>query len=134
MACRDCQYWSEMLAQCLGGGPVQAMCLSPNGPLSGKYTSGTQDCPLYLGGRDELLAVDDPEREEEPDGAEPDEAKNVLTGTHECPDCGQRCFCSCAGCVGVACCHHMTAECEELCWANDEAFGGGPDEDYGDHE
>ena len=30
--CKGCRYWSEMVAHSIGGGPVQAMCLSPASP------------------------------------------------------------------------------------------------------
>lgn len=29
-SCEGCMYWSELLAQAIGGGPVQAMCLHPD--------------------------------------------------------------------------------------------------------
>ena len=32
--CNGCRFWSEMIAQSIGGGPVQALCLSQDGPLS----------------------------------------------------------------------------------------------------
>lgn len=30
MACEGCCYWSEMVAQSIGGDPVEAMCLNDN--------------------------------------------------------------------------------------------------------
>jgi len=56
--CAGCRFWSEMIAQCHGGGPVQAMCLSDDGPLAGKYTSGRQTCSAWKSGH--LGAIDDP--------------------------------------------------------------------------
>ena len=31
--CGGCRYWSEMIAQSIGGREVEAMCLSPDGPV-----------------------------------------------------------------------------------------------------
>jgi len=42
--CTTCSAWSELIAQCLGGGPVQALCLKPDSPMSGKYTTGRHGC------------------------------------------------------------------------------------------
>lgn len=55
--CKGCRYWSEMLAQSLGGGPVQAMCIS-GGKLTGKYTTGRMTCDAWQEGS--LGAVDQP--------------------------------------------------------------------------
>jgi hypothetical protein len=59
--CKGCRYWSEMLAQALGGGPVQAMCLAPDTPaaaMRSKYTSGHMRCDAWASGH--LGAVDEP--------------------------------------------------------------------------
>lgn len=56
--CHGCRFWSEMIAQALGGGPLQAMCLNPDSPMSGKYTSKRQACGNWREGS--LGAVDDP--------------------------------------------------------------------------
>jgi hypothetical protein len=56
--CAGCRFWSEMVAQCRGGGPVEAMCLSNVGPLKGKYTTARQTCPDWESGHHG--AVDDP--------------------------------------------------------------------------
>ena len=56
--CAGCRFWSEMVAQSIGGGPVEALCLADGGPLSGKYTSGKQSCSGWKSGH--LGAVDDP--------------------------------------------------------------------------
>ncbi len=58
MRCENCRFWSERLAQAIGGGPVEAYCLVQGGPLSGKYTAGYQGCEL---GKDRPYgAIDDP--------------------------------------------------------------------------
>lgn len=56
--CGGCRFWSEMVAQAIGGRAVEALCLADGGPLVGKYTTAVMTCagwkPGYLG------AVDDP--------------------------------------------------------------------------
>lgn len=42
--CRDCRYWSEMCAQSIGCGPMEALCLSSSGPHKGKFVRETQSC------------------------------------------------------------------------------------------
>lgn len=56
--CRDCRFWSEMVAQSIGGGAVEALCLAEGGPLSGKYTPGYGTCKGWK--HDLLGKVDDP--------------------------------------------------------------------------
>ena len=57
--CKGCRYWSEMLAQCHGGGSVQAMCIAPAGaPNRTKYTSGHITCASWASG--EFGAIDEP--------------------------------------------------------------------------
>ena len=56
--CAGCRFWSEMVAACHGGGPVLAMCLSDDGPFSGKYTAGRATCTVWKSGH--FGAVDDP--------------------------------------------------------------------------
>jgi len=56
--CKGCRFWSEMIAQAIGGGPVQAMCLAQDGPHSGKYTTGAMRCEKWQEGS--LGAIDDP--------------------------------------------------------------------------
>lgn len=56
--CNGCRYWSEMVAQAIGGGGVQALCLSGDGQLAGKYTYGHQTCAVWKSGHHG--AVDDP--------------------------------------------------------------------------
>lgn len=56
--CAGCKFWSEMLAQSIGGAPVEAMCLSVDGPNHGKYTPRWVMCSAWESG--EAGAVDDP--------------------------------------------------------------------------
>lgn len=56
--CHGCRYWSEMLAQATGGGPLEAMCLVSDGPLSSQYTTKRQTCEKWAEGS--LGAVDQP--------------------------------------------------------------------------
>ena len=56
--CGGCRYWSEMIAQAIGGREVEAMCLSQDGPCAGKYTVATQVCSAYA--RNSAGAVDEP--------------------------------------------------------------------------
>ena len=55
--CAGCRYWSEMLAQAVGGGPVQAMCLG-DGKYRSRYVSARQSCDRWASG--DHGAVDDP--------------------------------------------------------------------------
>jgi hypothetical protein len=56
--CAGCKYWSEMLAQSIGGAPVEAMCLSSDGPMHGKYVTARATCKAWESGEDG--AIDDP--------------------------------------------------------------------------
>lgn len=56
--CKGCRYWSEMVAQSIGGGPVQAMCLSADSPNRSKYTGPSRVCDQWAEGG--LGAVDQP--------------------------------------------------------------------------
>lgn len=56
--CSGCRYWSEMVAQSIGGADVEALCLSPAGPAKGRYVVGTQTCASFA--KNTLGAVDDP--------------------------------------------------------------------------
>lgn len=56
--CHGCRYWSEMLAQAVDGGPMQAMCIANNGPHSGQYTTKRQTCDQWEEGS--LGAIDQP--------------------------------------------------------------------------
>jgi hypothetical protein len=58
--CKGCRYWSEMLAHCGAdtGGSVAAMCLSPDSPKKGIYTTSWMKCDRWASGH--LGAVDEP--------------------------------------------------------------------------
>jgi hypothetical protein len=56
--CSGCRYWSEMIAQSIGGHAVEAMCLAPSGPAQGKYMVGSQTCTSFA--KNTAGAVDDP--------------------------------------------------------------------------
>ena len=56
--CAGCKYWSEMLAQSIGGAPVEAVCLSPNGPNHGQFVPARVTCAAWESGEDG--AVDEP--------------------------------------------------------------------------
>lgn len=48
--CNNCRFWSEMLAQSIGCGPVEAVCLSPNSPFHTKFIGATRTCPAWKSG------------------------------------------------------------------------------------
>lgn len=56
--CRDCRFWSEMCAQSIVGGPIEALCLSGDGPLAGRFVKETSSCPAWKSGH--FGAVDSP--------------------------------------------------------------------------
>jgi len=56
--CEGCRFWSEMVAQAIGGGPIQALCINGKSPLSGKYTTKRMTCEAWQEGS--LGAVDQP--------------------------------------------------------------------------
>ena len=58
MNCENCRFWSQMCAQAVGGGPVEALCLANNGPFSSKYTTGKFRCDGFK--QDLFGKVDDP--------------------------------------------------------------------------
>jgi hypothetical protein len=45
--CENCRYWSQMLAQALDGGPIEAWCLSEDGPKRGRYVRANDHCPSW---------------------------------------------------------------------------------------
>ena len=45
--CGNCRFWSEMVAQSIGGGPMEALCLSETGPKASKYTTGRMSCEMW---------------------------------------------------------------------------------------
>jgi hypothetical protein len=38
MKCKDCRFWSEMIARSIGCGPIEALCLCEESPLKMKMT------------------------------------------------------------------------------------------------
>lgn len=57
--CNGCRFWSEMIAQAIGGRGVEALCLAGEAsPMGGKYTTGQQTCAAWKSGHHG--AVDDP--------------------------------------------------------------------------
>jgi hypothetical protein len=56
--CKGCRYWSEMLAHSIGGGPVEAVCLSRSSTYRGKYMAPSRICTEWASGH--LGAVDEP--------------------------------------------------------------------------
>lgn len=47
--CDGCRFWSEMMAQAIGGA-VEAVCLSGTGPKAGQYTTGRTTCVAWRSG------------------------------------------------------------------------------------
>jgi hypothetical protein len=45
--CENCRFWSQMCAQALDGGPIEALCLSSDGPKKQKYTRANAYCPSW---------------------------------------------------------------------------------------
>lgn len=58
---QGCKYWSEMVAQGLAGRPIEAMCLAPEGPFRGEFTSARGMCVSYSQG----TPVDSPQLQRE---------------------------------------------------------------------
>lgn len=57
--CAGCRFWSEMIAQSLGGGPMEAYCLAPIGsPLAAKFVTAHTTCTAWKSGHHG--AVDEP--------------------------------------------------------------------------
>lgn len=56
--CNSCRYWSEMVAQAFGCGPMEALCLAENGRYSNKYTTGRMSCDKWASNH--FGAVDSP--------------------------------------------------------------------------
>ena len=42
--CNECRFWSEMVARSIGGGAMEALCLTENGPRSSEYTTELMFC------------------------------------------------------------------------------------------
>lgn len=43
-SCGGCRYWSELLAQAIGGGPVEAYCLNDKSPHRQRYVTASRTC------------------------------------------------------------------------------------------
>lgn len=56
--CGNCRFWSEMCAQSIGGGPIEALCLSGDGPKTGRFVSEMSSCRAWKSGH--FGAVDQP--------------------------------------------------------------------------
>lgn len=57
--CEGCRYWSEMMAQSIGCGPIEAVCLSLDGPKRGRYVIARTVCEKWA--HNGLGAVDSPD-------------------------------------------------------------------------
>ena len=68
--CKGCRYWSEMVAQSSGGGPVQALCLSQTSTDPGPYMAPGRTCTEWASGH--LGAIDEP-------GQDPNVYENEVT-------------------------------------------------------
>ena len=56
--CGTCRFWSEMVAQAIGNGPMEALCLSQTGTKAGRYTTARASCEAWKSGH--YGAVDSP--------------------------------------------------------------------------
>lgn len=57
MSCDGCKFWSELIAEAVGGGPLKAMCLNSDSVYSQEMTY--QGCTKFELGP----SIDDPDRE-----------------------------------------------------------------------
>ena len=56
--CSTCRWWSELCAQVMGDGPLEAVCLNGGAQKNGKFTPQNFHCDKW---QDNALgAVDDP--------------------------------------------------------------------------
>jgi len=55
--CRNCRFWSQMCAQSIGCGPIEALCLGAD-KYKGKYTTETMVCDGWKS--DHYGKIDDP--------------------------------------------------------------------------
>ena len=55
--CVNCRYWSQMIAQSVGLGPIEALCLG-EGVYRRKYTTGRMTCDGWKD--DRFGKIDDP--------------------------------------------------------------------------
>ena len=84
--CSGCRFWSEMVAQSMGGGPVEALCLSDDGPKHGKYTTARMSCEKWA--HNHYGAVDAPPNYGEFSRAAYEDEDNGPAGREEYPDNG----------------------------------------------
>ena len=56
MKCESCKFWSELVADCDGDGPIEAMCLCEGGPNYGAMTTEHDVCLCHTKG----MAIDMP--------------------------------------------------------------------------
>jgi len=56
--CAKCRFWSEMCAQSIGCGPMEALCLKEGGPKCSRMTTESSSCPEWASSHHG--AVDDP--------------------------------------------------------------------------
>jgi hypothetical protein len=45
--CETCRYWSQMCAQALDAGPIEALCLAADGPKLAQFTRANFHCPAW---------------------------------------------------------------------------------------
>lgn len=50
MTCEKCYFWSEMVAQSIGCGPVEAMCLNDNSDYYQEMTAWKSRCDDFEDG------------------------------------------------------------------------------------
>lgn len=84
--CQSCRYWSEMIAQASGSGPVTALCLNSKSEQSGKWVTGASRCEAWVDGP--YGAVDQPGGDPYSDAFELD--AYVPDYNHSCEVCGQK--------------------------------------------
>lgn len=57
--CGNCFFWSDMCARSIGCGPVEAVCLSPDGTENGKWKMAKHSCDKWTPIPDDGLGVSD---------------------------------------------------------------------------
>jgi len=50
-ACETCLYWSDLVAEQTGNGPLMALCENPDGPKASRMTAGRDTCPKWAPAR-----------------------------------------------------------------------------------
>ncbi len=88
MNCETCRFWSDKLAQAMGG-PMEAYCLSQDGPLKARYTRALESCTAWqdapLGAVDSG-SDDDPRYGNPYDGLDDVEPTEMQQGLIPIPD------------------------------------------------